>query len=90
MENQTIIKLFVIIVINIFLWGCNSKPATENEFKEDVIGTWLSGGEEVMSGYTVKHKYEIRKDGTVVMSTSTNGGAYVGEVSMRYTIGSGM
>lgn len=90
MKTKTLLIPPVILVLTIFLWGCNSKPKTENEFKEDVIGTWISGGEEVMPGYTVKHKYEIRQDGTVVTSSSTNGGEYVGEVSMRYTIGTGI
>lgn len=90
MKSKTILNSLLIFILTIILLECNSKPKTENEFKDYVIGTWISSGEEVMSGYTVKYKYEINKDGTVVQSASTNGGEYVGAVSMPYRIGSGI
>lgn len=90
MKSKTILKPILIFILTIILLGCNSEPKTESEFKDYVIGTWISGGEEVMPGYTVKQKYEIRQDGTVVISSSTNGGDYVCEVSTGYTIGSGI
>jgi len=88
MKSNTII--FAIIFLAVIFGGCGKKVSNKEDFQKYIIGTWVSGGEEVMSGYIVKYKYEFSDDGYCLHSVSTNGGEYIGETSMPYNIGTGI